>query len=416
MSNRKCFISYCWRDEELVNKIDKNFLSQGIQLQRDKRDINSWESIKDFMKEIRECECAILVISSSYLKSINCMYEVLEVMKDENYRDKIITVVLKSANIYNSLKKIKYIKYWQEQHTELERGIREINNFEITSKLGEDLKKIRNIMGNIDEFISIISDMNNPVVDDNICDEIQKKLKEKGIVSNKNNDIDSCNCANSFFDLRLGKAFPGLRGGKWFNTNDGIIDRLALLLQEPLTSKKLSGPIWWFRGSSCLDIKYFEKINSEKCIIEAKECLIDKVYVYKSGSYYRSFIYVELKAEKPVGIYENTPAMLEAQKKYFGHAYEEYAIYKEQAITRAEYDDGAAFINNEYVEFEETPQIRLRYLTKYNFIICSKFNPINSNSGDELTEQVLKSIIEGKSTVVDLENIIERLPKLSKGN
>ena len=412
MSNRNCFISYCWSDEELVNKIDKNFLSQGIQLQRDKRKLNSWESIKDFMKKIRESECAILIISSSYLKSINCMYEVLEVMKDENYRDKIITVVLNNTNIYKPLEKIKYIKYWKEQHSELEKGIREIDDFESTSKLSEDLKKIRSIMGNIDEFISIISDMNNPVVDDNICDEIQKKLKEKGIVSNKNNDINSCNSSNGFFDLRLGKAFPGLRGGKWFNPNDGIVDRLALLFQEPLRGKKLSDPIWWFRGGSCLDIQYFEKINSEKCIIEAKECLIDKAYVYKSGSYYRSFVYVELKPEKPVGIYETTPEMIEAQKNYRGYADEEYAIYKECAITRAEYDDGAAFINNEYVEFKETPQIRIRYLTKYNFIICSKLNPISCGTYDSLMKKILVDINEGKATVKDLENIMEELPKV----
>ncbi|WP_415279950.1 toll/interleukin-1 receptor domain-containing protein [Clostridium perfringens] len=413
--NSDIFISYSWEDDVLVNSIDDYFAKKNIILQRDKRGIKAWESIKEFMKKIRKSDCAILIVSKNYLKSINCMYEVLEVMKDENYRDRIFTVVLNDTNIYSPLGKAKYIKYWKDQHNNLEKEIKEIDDSEITIELSQDLKKIRYIMSSIGEFISIISDMNNPIVDDNICNEISKKLLEKGIISKDvlegTKDIDSFDDHNAFFDYRLGKAFPGLRGGKWFTPQDGIIERLNLLLKEPLSSKNLSDPIWWFRGGSCLYIDYFKPISFEKCIIEAKECLIDKVYVYQSGSYYKSFIYVELKPEEPVGIYESSNEYLEMQTKHFGYAYEEYAIYNKQPITRAQYDDGAAFLNGNYVEFNNNAEVRIRYLTKYNFIICSKFNPINSILGEKVTEKILNSIIKGESSVEDLVDAIEKLPK-----
>lgn len=407
--NKKVFISYCWEDEKIVTKIDDYFLQKNIKIQRDKRTIESWGSIKKFMKSIRDCEISILVISSHYLKSTNCMYEVLEVMKDENYKNKILTIVLDDAKIYQPIDRVKYIKYWQNKHSELETCIRSVNDFELTSKLSEELKKIREIMSNIDEFIALVSDMNNPVVNDNICDEINTKLIERGILNV--NDIDSYDSSTAFFYSRLGKAFPGVRGGHWFTTTDGVVDKLEKLLREPLSGKSLSVPIWWFRGSSCASIGNFEKINSEKCIIQSEECSIDKVYVYQSRAYYKSFVYVELKPEKPVGIYETTEKDIEIQKEHFGYVSEEYGLYKNKPITRAEFDDGAAVINNECIEFDEYPKILTRYLSKYNFIICANFNPINSNEGDIGTERILKAILDGESEIEDLVNFVETLPK-----
>ncbi|WP_278679835.1 toll/interleukin-1 receptor domain-containing protein [Clostridium paraputrificum] len=62
------FISYCWNDNEIVNKIDNYFKTKKIIFQRDKRDISSWESIKEFMNRIRKSSYEILVISDNYLK------------------------------------------------------------------------------------------------------------------------------------------------------------------------------------------------------------------------------------------------------------------------------------------------------------------------------------------------------------
>ncbi|MBE6069077.1 MAG: toll/interleukin-1 receptor domain-containing protein [Clostridium lundense] len=174
--NNNIFLSYCWKDEEVVNEIDNYFKSRQVIFQRDKRDIESWESIKVFMKRIRKSSHAILVISDNYLKSVNCMYEVLEVMKDENYRERILTVVLNDALIYDALSKAKYIKYWKEKYSELYDTIKEIDDNQSTIKLLEELKKTKEIMNNIGEFMTIVSDMNNPSIN-NVCEEIGIKLK-----------------------------------------------------------------------------------------------------------------------------------------------------------------------------------------------------------------------------------------------
>lgn len=226
-------------------------------------------------------------------------------------------------------------------------------------------------------------------------------------------DIDTFDDSTVFFDYRMAKAFPGIRGGKWFSNPQEAMERLKILLRSPLKSEKteIADPIWWFRGSSCLGIGYFEAINSEKCIIDYEECLIDRIYAYRSSAYYRSFVYIELKAEQPTGVYDDYERSIKDQVSYHGYASEEYGLYENYPVTRGEYDDGAAFIDGKYVEFKREPLLRIRYLTKYNFIICAKFNPINSSEGDRLTEQCLDLLLKSKCKIEDLVNIVEKLPK-----
>ena len=78
------FLSYCWADTEKANVIDDYLKSHKIKVARDVRDIRNWQSLKEFMRGIRNQDYAVLLISDSYLKSINCMFEVLEIMKEDN--------------------------------------------------------------------------------------------------------------------------------------------------------------------------------------------------------------------------------------------------------------------------------------------------------------------------------------------
>ena len=103
MKRTNIFLSYCWNDINEANKIYGYFKnSQNIELHRDTIDIGRWGSIKEYMQSISNMDYAILLISDSYLKSVNCMYEVLEVMQDRNYRDKIFPAVIYSG-IYSPI-------------------------------------------------------------------------------------------------------------------------------------------------------------------------------------------------------------------------------------------------------------------------------------------------------------------------
>lgn len=71
------------------------------------------------MQSIHGMDYIILIISDSYLKSANCMYEVLEMMRDREYKDRIFPAVINSE-IYNSINKATYVEFWQEKFRELQ--------------------------------------------------------------------------------------------------------------------------------------------------------------------------------------------------------------------------------------------------------------------------------------------------------
>lgn len=200
MKKVNIFLSYCWNDLSEADKIYDYFInSQNIVLQRDTIDIEKWGSIKEYMQSINNMDFVILLISDSYLRSANCMYEVLEVMRDRNYRDKIYPAVIHSG-IYNPIIKAKYVKYWQDEFRELESILKEIN-VQNLGKLNEDLKRRQDISSNIAIFLDVISDMNNPNIED-VCVRIEEKLSQKGFIGN--NQVRKEN--DSFTALGIQKA------------------------------------------------------------------------------------------------------------------------------------------------------------------------------------------------------------------
>ncbi len=174
------FLSYCWKDKELANNIDSFFENIGISLKRDVNSIDQWDSIRLFMDTIVKSDYAILIISESYLKSINCMYEITQLIKDPHYRNRIFPVVL-DKSIYTLNGRINYITYWEKEYDEIKEKSKKIKNIENTSDISKELLFIRNISSSISEFLSIISDMNNPDID-NINEAILLKLKMDKII------------------------------------------------------------------------------------------------------------------------------------------------------------------------------------------------------------------------------------------
>lgn len=174
MLNTNLFLSYSWKDSNLADEIDSKLSLMGFNVKRDIRDIGPWTSIKKFMEQIREQDYAILIISSSYLKSPNCMYEVIELLKDSSHSKKILSIVSPDLDIYNPITRAKYIKYWEDETKKLEEAIKPLK-IENVSELSLELRKYKSIENTIASFLNIVSDKNNPQIIDAI-DKIKEHL------------------------------------------------------------------------------------------------------------------------------------------------------------------------------------------------------------------------------------------------
>lgn len=160
-NDKTIFLSYNWHDGDIADRIDR-YLSgiPGVTVKRDVRDIGPWKSIREFMEGIRRQDYAVLIVSDSYLKSKNCLFEATEMMKEREYVDRIFPAVVEHG-IYDPLVRAEYISYWQQECDKLEAVIRGLDPANAV-ELAADLKRYISIASSVGEFLSIVADRNNP--------------------------------------------------------------------------------------------------------------------------------------------------------------------------------------------------------------------------------------------------------------
>lgn len=171
---KKLFLSYCQKDSCVADLIEKGILDKvrGVSISRDIRDVKYKESFSEFMQTIGEHDFVISIVSDKYLKSRNCMYEITETMRDRKYGEKLLYVVISDkdiiyyadqtlkikADIYSISGQTEYLKYWQEEEKQLEQQIDSIAEPLLIGEHVEELKVVKKIQIEIQEFMRFLRD------------------------------------------------------------------------------------------------------------------------------------------------------------------------------------------------------------------------------------------------------------------
>jgi len=177
LNQKKIFISYSWTNSNIADQIEKDLSHFPISFVRDIHDIEYKSSISNFMQEIRNSDFAVLLISEHYLKSRNCMIEILHILNEQNFDEKILPIIINSPSIYSSETRISYTKYWIEEKNKLNILISSLPATAILKEI-EKLKEIEEIVSKINDFLVHLSDIKNITFDD-IKKENYKSIIEK---------------------------------------------------------------------------------------------------------------------------------------------------------------------------------------------------------------------------------------------
>jgi internalin A len=168
----------------IVNKIDQVLQARGIKIIRDKRDLGYKGSISEFMGRVGRGNCVILVISDKYLRSPNCMFELVEIADGKQFHDRIFPVVLNDANIYDPIKRIEYVKYWEVKRAELAETMKTLDPANLQG-IREDMDLYDRIRDRVSGLTSTLKDMNTLTPDvhmdsdfSDLYTAIEKRMKE----------------------------------------------------------------------------------------------------------------------------------------------------------------------------------------------------------------------------------------------
>lgn len=174
------FISYSWKDREFVDKLDSGLQKYGYHVERDIRDAEYAKSIKEFMKKIRNTDYSIIVLSDNFLKSENCMREIFEFIKDDNFKDRIIPVVLESAKvIWGPDKGVKFTIFWEKKVEKFKKSLEQIDE---ESKGGyiRELNHMVSVKNNLSDIIDIFKNLKCfDANKNNLVNDIDRVIKKK---------------------------------------------------------------------------------------------------------------------------------------------------------------------------------------------------------------------------------------------
>lgn len=170
------FLSYCQKDSDIADYLEEKLMpiirGKAI-ISRDIRDVEYHESFKKFMNSIEKHDFVISVISDRYLKSRNCMYEMLEVVKSSDYANRLIFIVLTEndrgyykkeqdlpieAKVYSASDQAEYSKYWDREYKALDKKIKEIGNPIYAISQIKENKIIQKILLDLPDFLEFIRD------------------------------------------------------------------------------------------------------------------------------------------------------------------------------------------------------------------------------------------------------------------
>jgi hypothetical protein len=177
------FVSYAWNDEseEMVDQIEQSLQARGIRIIRDKRDLGYKGLIGKFMERLGRGTCVIVVISDNYLRSPNCMFELVEIADAKQFHDRIFPVILKDADIYDPIKRIEYVRYWEVKRNELAAAMRTLDPANLHG-IREEMDLYDRIRDRISGIASTLKDMNTltpEVHRDSDFRELYKAIEER---------------------------------------------------------------------------------------------------------------------------------------------------------------------------------------------------------------------------------------------
>jgi internalin A len=164
------YISYAWGDaretgtsrEDIVDRLYRSLTINSYSVKRDKMDLGYKGLISEFMQEIGQGDLVVVVISDKYLKSPFCMYELLEISRNEGLHDRLFPLVLEDAAIRSTADCLAYIRHWKKEFDRLTPLVKDLT--EVLAAEGgsfQEYKKYQDITQNADHLLTYLANINS---------------------------------------------------------------------------------------------------------------------------------------------------------------------------------------------------------------------------------------------------------------
>lgn len=169
---RRVCVSYAWKDERSkeptrASKVEKfcaDLSAAGIHVIRDTTSLEPGDRLSAFMRTIATGDVVFVFLSDAYLRSPNCMYELLQIWHGsqdlpDQFLGQIRVLPLPETKIHSIPDRLAYAAYWKKQRDDIKILI-EQNGIDVLGPTDlKNWKHIQDFAHNVNEMLCHISDM-----------------------------------------------------------------------------------------------------------------------------------------------------------------------------------------------------------------------------------------------------------------
>ncbi|MBC3910934.1 leucine-rich repeat domain-containing protein [Undibacterium umbellatum] len=158
-------VSYNWENNsnDVVDRLCKDAEARGISILRDKTSVGIGDSLSQFMQRLAVQDRIFVILSDSYLKSHNCMYELFQIWrdckgKDKQFLSRIRVYRMPDADIFSIDKRLEYASYWKTKYNKLDQSF-QTGDADIIGVQGHIIySRMRDFYSNIGDILTLVAD------------------------------------------------------------------------------------------------------------------------------------------------------------------------------------------------------------------------------------------------------------------
>ena len=163
------YVSYAWEpaSQAFVDEVGQRLPADRFEFRRDKIHLQTGDWISSFMAEIGRADCVLVVLSDKYLRSPNCMRELLHLYQRSqgdraDLMGRIVAVVPPELKIDRATGRAVYIRHWRDEHKALESVFQDLGIAAMGAADREEWLAIQDFQRRVSDIMAWVSDVLMP--------------------------------------------------------------------------------------------------------------------------------------------------------------------------------------------------------------------------------------------------------------
>jgi hypothetical protein len=170
---KKVAISYAWKQEKegenkgAVDRLCERLAQRGVPILRDTNDLKPGEEIRKFMRSIGASDFLCVFLSDDYLRSRNCMYELLIAWQrsrddGEGFRGRVkVWPMPGMSGIHKLEARVPWVEYWRSEAEKTKEAVQSMGGA-VAGRSVDEMRRCKEIADSIDDILGFIGDTLSP--------------------------------------------------------------------------------------------------------------------------------------------------------------------------------------------------------------------------------------------------------------